>query len=49
MDNWFTSVNLSDRLEALNTSIVGTIRNNRTGIPPNIPVDNTLQTKSQKL
>ena len=34
MDNWFTSVNLCDRLTDAKTSVVGTIRSNRRGVPP---------------
>lgn len=33
MDNWFTSIDLCNRLEAENTSVVGTLRSNRRGIP----------------
>ena len=33
MDNWFSSVNLSDRLEASQTSMVGTVRSSRRDIP----------------
>lgn len=33
MDNWFTSVNLCDRLAEAQTSVVGTIRSNRRGVP----------------
>ena len=34
MDNWFTSVSLSDQLEAAHTSMVGTIRSNCRDVPP---------------
>ena len=34
MDNWLTSVSLSDQLEAAHTSMVGTIRSNRCDVPP---------------
>ena len=33
-DNWFTSIPLSDQLEAAHTSLVGTIRSSRRDIPP---------------
>ena len=34
MDNWFTSVSLSNQLEVAYTSMVGTIRSNCRDVPP---------------
>ena len=44
-DNWFTSIEIINRMKKENISIVGTIRKNKRQIPPSfksVPLDKTV-------